>query len=74
MKTKDIITEALSLPVEQRAMVADSLLKSLNAPEYEIDKKWAAVAKRRLSELRSGQMNAIPGEEVFRKIWKRLSA
>ena len=74
MKTKDIITEALSLPVEQRAMVADSLLKSLNAPESEIDKKWAAVAKRRLSELRSGQMNAIPGEEVFRKIWKRLSA
>ena len=74
MKTKDIITEALSLPVEERALLADSLLKSLNPPESEIDKKWAAVAKRRLSELRSGQVTALSGEEVFRKIWERLSA
>lgn len=73
MKTKDIITEALSLPMDQRAMVADSLLKSLNPPESEIDKKWAAVAKRRLSELRSGQVNALDGNDVFSKILKRFS-
>jgi len=73
MKTKDMISEALSLPVEERALLADSLLKSLNPPESEIDKKWAAVAKRRLSELRSGQVNALSGEEVFRKVWKKLS-
>jgi len=68
-----MISEALSLPVEERALLADSLLKSLNPPESEIDKKWAAVAKRRLSELRSGQVNALSGEEVFRKVWKKLS-
>ena len=73
MKTKDLIAEAISLPVEERAMVADSLLKSLNPPESDIDKKWAAVAKRRLIELRSGQVEAIPGDEVFKKIWKRFS-
>ncbi len=73
MKTKDLIAEAMSLPVEERAMVADSLLKSLNPPESDIDKKWAAVAKRRLIELRSGQVEAIPGDEVFKKIWKRFS-
>jgi len=73
MKTKDLIAEALSLPVEERAMFVDSLLKSLNPPESEIDKKWASVAKRRLEELRSGEVKAIPGEEVFKKIWNRFS-
>jgi putative addiction module component (TIGR02574 family) len=57
--------------VEQRAMVADSILKSLSPPESEIDKKWAVVAKRRLSELKSGKVKSIPGEEVFRKIRKQ---
>jgi putative addiction module component (TIGR02574 family) len=70
MKTKDIIAEILSLPVEQRAMVADSILKSLSPPESEIDKKWALVAKKRLSEITLGQVKAIPGEEVFKKIRK----
>jgi putative addiction module component (TIGR02574 family) len=74
MKTKDLIAEAISLPVEERAMVVDSILKSLNPTESDIDKKWAAVAKRRLRELRSGEVQAIPGDEVFKRIWKRFSS
>jgi putative addiction module component (TIGR02574 family) len=72
MNTKELIDEAVSLPVEERVLVVDSLLRSLNQPESEIDKKWAAVAKRRLDEMRSGSAEAVPGEEVFEKIWKRL--
>ena len=72
MNTKQLIEEAVSLPVEERALVVDSLLRSLNQPESEIDKKWAREAKRRLNELRSGRVEAIPGEEVFRKIWGRF--
>ena len=72
MKVKDLINEAESLPVEERAMVVDSLLRSLNPPESEIDRKWAAVAQRRLEEIRSGAVEAIPGEQVFEKIWKRF--
>lgn len=72
MKIKDLIEEAESLPVDERALVVDSLLRSLNPPESEIDKKWAAVARRRLEEIRSGSVEAIPGEEVFGKIWKKF--
>lgn len=72
MKIKDLIDEAESLPVEERAMVVDSLLRSLNPPESEIDKKWAMVARRRLEEIRSGAVTAVPGEQVFEKIWKRF--
>ncbi len=73
MKIKDLIAEAVSLPVEERAMVVDSLLKSLNPPESGIDRKWAAVARRRLEQLRSGEAQAVPGEEVFQRIWKRFT-
>ena len=73
MKTKDLISEALSLPIEERAQVVDSILKSMNTPETEIDKKWVQAAKVRLAELRSGKSISIPGDEVFNKIWKRYS-
>jgi putative addiction module component (TIGR02574 family) len=71
MKTKDLITEAMSLPVEERAEVVDSLLKSLNPPESEIDRQWVAVARRRLEELRTGAVEAVPGKDVFERIAKR---
>lgn len=68
MNTKELIAEAVSLPVEDRAFIADTLLKSLNPPEIDTDQKWTAVAQRRLAELRSGQVTAIPGTEVFAKV------
>jgi len=69
---KEIIQEAESLPVEERAMVIDSLLRSLNPPSAEIDREWLSVAKRRLAELRSGSVKPNPGNEVFSKIRKRF--
>lgn len=71
--TAEIIREAESLPVEERTVIVDSLLRSLNPPDPEIDRKWAAVAKRRLEELRSGRVKPIPGEEVFAKIRQRFA-
>jgi len=73
MKTEDLLREIESLPVEERARVADLVLKSLNPPESEIDKKWAEVGKRRLDEIQSGTVKSISGKEVFEEIWKRFS-
>ncbi|OHB62873.1 MAG: addiction module protein [Planctomycetes bacterium RBG_13_62_9] len=72
MTMKELIDEVVSLPVEERAIVADSILRSLNPPESDIDHKWAQVAQRRLAELRSGKVKPIPGEQVFAKVWKRF--
>jgi putative addiction module component (TIGR02574 family) len=69
---KKIIQEAESLPVEERAIVIDSLLRTLNPISAEIDVEWIKVAKRRLEELRSGRVTAIPGDEVFAKIRERF--
>lgn len=71
MTTQELIDQATSLPVDERARVADALLKSLNGPESEVDAKWAALTRHRLDELRSGVVSAVPGKVVFEKIWKR---
>ena len=71
-KTQDLIDEAISLPIEERAILVDSLLCSMNPSSEENDQKWAAEAKKRLEEIRSGKVRPVPGEEVFKKIWKRF--
>ena len=68
MKIKDLIEEAEALPVEERALVADALLRSLNPPDARMDEKWASVARKRLEEARSGAVETVPGEDVFKKI------
>jgi putative addiction module component (TIGR02574 family) len=72
MNTKELIEQAIALPVEERALVVDSLLRSLNPPQSEIDAQWGIEAKRRLSELRSEKVAAIPGEAVFERVWERF--
>lgn len=71
--TRKLIEEALSLPVEERALIADSLSHSLNVPTPGIDAKWTEVAKRRLQELRSGKVKPVPGDEVFSEVLKRFA-
>ena len=71
--TAEIIHEAEALPVEERALVVESLLRSLNPPDPETDQKWVAVAKRRLEELRSGRVKPVPGDDVFARIRERFA-
>jgi putative addiction module component (TIGR02574 family) len=68
---KDIIEEAKQLPVDDRVTVVDSLLRTLNVPDPEIDKAWAEVAEARLAELRSGHVKPVPGDQVLARIKDR---
>jgi putative addiction module component (TIGR02574 family) len=69
----EIIREAESLPVEDRTLVVDSLLRTLNRPDPEIEQKWLAVARRRMEELRSGKVKGVPAEDVFVRIRQRFA-
>jgi putative addiction module component (TIGR02574 family) len=72
MKASDLMTEAVSLPVEERALLVDSLLQTLNPVDEANTAAWLAVARRRLDDLDSGRVEAIPGEEVFERVRQRL--
>ncbi len=68
MNIKDLIDKTLSLPVQERAYVVESILRSMNPPKEEIDKLWVNTARNRLKELRTGKSKSVPGEEVFKNI------
>jgi hypothetical protein len=61
MNTNELIDEVVSLPVEKRVLIIDSLLQSLNQPNSKIDEKWNEVAQKRLMEMRSGKIKLVPG-------------
>ena len=73
MKAKELIAEAISLPVEQRAVIVDSLLRSLDSPGADVDGEWLAEAERRLEQVRSGHVVLVPADDVFAQIKKRFT-
>ena len=70
--SEEIIREAESLPVDGRLKVVNSLLRSLNPPEPEIDRRWIAEAGRRLGEIRSGKVQPVAGARVIQRLRERF--
>ena len=66
---EQLAEQAMNLPTESRARLADLLVESLDADELgHIDRLWIAEAKRRRDEVRSGRVEAIPGDEALQKV------
>ena len=68
MNTDELISEAKALPVDQRLLLTESLLESLNPPDMKIDSLWIEEAQSRLDDLRTGKVKAVSGSEVFSKV------
>ena len=67
-----VFEEALSLPSDERVSLVEKLLTSLNLPiQEEIDRLWVEEAERRLSQIERGDVELIPGDEVFAKIRRK---
>ena len=73
MTIEQLATEALTLPSEQRALLADRLVESLDAAEANrIDRLWATEARRRRDEVRNGLVKTIPGDEALARVRRSL--
>ena len=70
--SEEIIREAELLPVDERLKVVDSLLRSLNPPDPDTDRRWIAEARRRLDEIRSGKVQPVDGAQVFQRLRERF--
>lgn len=69
-KVKSLAKTAVLLPAKDRTYLAEQLLASLD--EADLEQQWAAEARRRRDEVRSGRVKAIPAEEVYRRIDRLL--
>ena len=71
---EQIAEEALSLPSEARALLADRLAESLDPLEdgY-IRQLWATEARARRDDVRNGVVTTIPGQEVLERVRKSVA-
>ena len=66
-----IVEETRQLPRAQVAELVDRLTFELHdGPDAANDAAWAEEVERRLAEIRSGQVQGIPGEEVMARARK----
>jgi putative addiction module component (TIGR02574 family) len=61
-------SRALKLSPRERARLAQRLISSLDQHvDADAEELWLREAERRLGEIRSGKVNAIPATKVIRK-------
>ncbi len=65
MGSKEILSQAIALKPEERFMIVEGLLKSLDEPDRKLDEIWAEEAEKRLLAYREGRLSGIPMEEIF---------
>jgi len=64
----DMLRAALALPPEARAALAGQLIASLDEVDEDAEVAWSDEIERRIVQLESGAVNAIPWLEARRKI------
>ena len=67
----DLLERVLSLDEQDRASLAGALIESLESPaEPGAEEAWDLVIRRRLEELETGAVEAIPWSEVRRRLFR----
>ena len=70
-RAQELLREALTLPLDERADVAAELLASLDEAEVErpadVEAAWAAEIERRARRVMAGESTGLPWEDVRRR-------
>ena len=65
----ELLKKALSLPIEERADLAGSLIESLDdAEDDSVAAAWDEEIARRMAEVDSGKVKPVPLEEARRRL------
>jgi putative addiction module component (TIGR02574 family) len=74
MTVEQMTEEALALPSEARALLADRLVESLDPAEDGLVRQlWVAEARRRRDDVRSGRVKTIPGDEALAQVRRAVA-
>ncbi|MFA6567975.1 MAG: addiction module protein [Victivallales bacterium] len=70
---EQVIGQALGLPSQARAFIAEKLLESLDAGDiFEISPEWKKEIKKRCQEIDKGLVDLVPAEKVFEEAFRRI--
>ncbi|MFK8011985.1 MAG: addiction module protein [Marinicellaceae bacterium] len=65
MNIQNIINEALHLKPQERYLLIENLIQSLNEPNMEVDKIWIEESQKRLKAYQQGKLKSVSYEQVF---------
>jgi putative addiction module component (TIGR02574 family) len=73
-QVSEVLEKALTLSTQDRGLLIDRLTESLDEGPAEegVEEAWAEEIKRRVDDIRSGKVKTIPGEQVLRKVAKKV--
>jgi putative addiction module component (TIGR02574 family) len=68
-RVSEILERALTLSTEERGLLIDRLVESLDGPaQAGVEAAWDEEIKHRVDDIRSGRVKTIPGEQVLREL------
>jgi putative addiction module component (TIGR02574 family) len=68
-ESHNLLEQALALPDTDRAALAASLFRSLDTEiDADADELWDNEIKRRLDEIRSGEVELVPWDQMLAKM------
>ena len=70
----ELLQRALALSSHERGLLIDHLIESLDQapPDSQAEQLWSEEIKKRVEDVRSGKVEMISGEEVRRRLGRRL--
>jgi putative addiction module component (TIGR02574 family) len=70
----ELVEEALALPSESRAYLAERLLETLDAEEnFVVSQAWRNEVRKRCQELDERKVQSIPAETAIAELRKSLA-
>ena len=65
MSNEQILEYAMKLKPDERLLIIQALLQSLDIPDQKIDSIWIKEAENRLNAYKNGKLKGVPMEKVF---------
>jgi len=66
--TRELLTEALELPLDERAKMAAELLESLQETEQAVEEAWASEIRKRVAAARAGELASTDWRTVLDRV------
>jgi len=69
----ELMEKASRLSDSERAELALALIESLDGPaDPDVEEAWRLEIERRIGQIERGEVQTIPGDQVFAKLRRRL--
>jgi putative addiction module component (TIGR02574 family) len=69
-QVSELLERALTLSTQERGLLIDRLVESLDDEPAEagVEAAWDEEIRRRVDDIRSGRVKTVPGEQVLREL------